>query len=34
MSINTQPSPNFPHDKPSAARIYDYLLGGYHNPQP
>lgn len=30
----TRPSwspPNLPLDKPSAARMYDYFLGGYHN---
>lgn len=26
-----EPSPELPDDRPSAARIYDYLLGGHHN---
>ena len=31
MHESRQPSMNVPDDAPSAARIYDYLLGGFHN---
>ena len=31
MSTNTWIPDDFLADKPNAARIYDYLLGGYHN---
>lgn len=31
MSESRQPSMNVPDDAPSAARIYDYLLGGFYN---
>ncbi|HEV3471792.1 MAG TPA: SAM-dependent methyltransferase, partial [Actinomycetota bacterium] len=31
MDFNERTFDNFNPDKPSAARIYDYLLGGYHN---
>ena len=31
MRDSRQPSMNVPDDAPSAARIYDYLLGGFYN---
>lgn len=31
MSTHGQPPANSPGEVPSSARIYDYLLGGYHN---
>jgi hypothetical protein len=31
MSTNTWSNDDIPLDVPNAARIYDYLLGGYHN---
>lgn len=31
MTFDKQPADHFQTERPSAARIYDYLLGGYHN---